>query len=60
MKKNQYHEDLLAKLSFFPINMPKNIVKENDSLEKMLPGKRAIVVLEFLLEKMIIVVIQFL
>ncbi|MYM17914.1 hypothetical protein GTH50_06750 [Lactobacillus gasseri] len=51
MKKNQYHEDLLAKLSFFPINMPKNIVKENDSLEKMLPGKRAIVVLEFLLEK---------
>ncbi len=40
--------------------MPKNIVKENDSLEEISLGKRAIVVLEFLLEKMIIVVIQFL
>lgn len=40
--------------------MPKNIVKENDSLEEISPSKRAIVVLEFLLEKMIIVVIQFL
>jgi hypothetical protein len=40
--------------------MPKNIVKENYSLEKISPGKQAIVFLEFLLEKMIIVVIQLL
>lgn len=51
LKKNQSHEDLLTQISILPLIMPKNIIKENDSLDKMSPGKRAIVVLELLLEK---------
>ncbi|MEB3364746.1 hypothetical protein SDC49_17895 [Lactobacillus sp. R2/2] len=37
-------------LADLPIEMPININKENDDLSKMSPGKRAIVVLELLLE----------
>lgn len=42
--------DLAISLADLPIEMPININKENDDLSKMSPGKRAIVVLELLLE----------
>ena len=50
LKKNSDYIDLLKSLSNLPIDMPINLKKDNDDLKMMSPGKRAIVVLELLLE----------
>lgn len=50
LKKNFDYKDLLNSLSKLPIGMPINLKKDNDDLSMMSPGKRAIVVLELLLE----------
>lgn len=50
LKKNSDYIDLLQSLSNLPIDMPINLKKDNDDLSMMSPGKRAIVVLELLLE----------
>ena len=50
LKKNSDYIDLLKSLSNLPIDMPINLKKDNDDLSMMSPGKRAIVVLELLLE----------
>ena len=50
LKKNCERKDFILSLAKIPVDLPININKENDDLDKMSPGKRAIVVLELLLE----------
>lgn len=50
LKKNCERKDFILSLAKIPVDLPININKENDDLDKMSPGKRALVVLELLLE----------
>ena len=50
LKRGYSSADLTGLLTMIPIDMPINLNKEEDDLSKMSPGKRAIVVLELLLE----------
>lgn len=50
LKQNVETNELANSLKELPIEMPININKENDDLSIMSPGKRAIVLLELLLE----------
>lgn len=50
LKKNCERKDFILSLAKIPVDLPININKENDDLDKMSPGKRALVILELLLE----------